>query len=160
MRAYSNELRQRILRAVDQGHRQAEGAAAFQVPVATIGCYLKQHRETGRLSVKPIPGRTPKKRAALEAGLSTQLTAHDDATVEQHCQLWAVAHGQQVSPATTRRAIARLGWTRKKSLGATKRSETARAAWRDLTGYLPVNDLLFVDECGSTIRVQPQYGKK
>jgi len=115
MRAYSDDLRQRIVRAVDQGHRQAEIAAAFQVSLATIGRYLKQRRETGYLAVKPIPGRPPKKRAALETALPTQLAAHDDATVEQHCQLWAAAHGQQVSAATMRRAIARLGWTRKKS---------------------------------------------
>ncbi|HEY7348792.1 MAG TPA: helix-turn-helix domain-containing protein [Ktedonobacterales bacterium] len=47
MRAYSNDLRQRIVRAVDQGHRQAEIAAAFQLSVATIKRYLKQRRETG-----------------------------------------------------------------------------------------------------------------
>jgi transposase len=115
MKAYSNDLRQRILRAVDQGHRQAEIAAAFQVSLATIGRYLKQRRETGRLAVKPIPGRPPKKRAALEADLATQLAAHDDATAEQHCHLWAATHGQPVSIATMRRAIRRLGWTRKKS---------------------------------------------
>ena len=115
MRAYSDDLRQRILRAVDQGHRQAEIAAAFQVSQATIGRYLKQRRETGHLVVKPIPGRPPKKRVALETELPAQLAAHDDATVDQHSQLWEAAHGQQVSVATMRRAIARLGWTRKKS---------------------------------------------
>src|SRR5215467_3148269 len=117
MRAYSDDLRQRIVRAVDQGHRQAEIAAAFQVSLATIGRYLKQLRETGRLSVKPIPGRPPKQRAALEAALPAQLAANDDATAEQHCQLWAATHGQHVSTATMRRAIARLGWTRKKVAG-------------------------------------------
>lgn len=114
-RAYSDDLRQRILRAVDQGHHQTEIAAAFQVSLATIGRYLKQRRETGHLVVKPIPGRPPKQRAALEAALPAQLAAHDDATAEQHCQLWAAAHGQPVSIATMRRAIRRLGWTRKKS---------------------------------------------
>jgi len=69
MRAYSNDLRQRIMRAVDQGHRQAEIAAAFQVSVATIKRYLKQRREIGTLMAKPIPGRPPKKRGALEAEL-------------------------------------------------------------------------------------------
>lgn len=115
MRAYSNDLRQRILHAVEQGHRQAQIAAAFQVSVATIKRYLKQRRETGPLTVKPIPGRPPKKRAALEADLTTQLAAHDDATLVQHCQLWEAAHGQRVSRDTMRRAIARLGWTRKKN---------------------------------------------
>ncbi len=70
MEAYSDDLRQRILRAVDQGHRQAEIAAAFQVSVATIKRYLKQRRETGQVTVKPIPGRPPTKRAAVEAELA------------------------------------------------------------------------------------------
>jgi hypothetical protein len=49
--------------------------------------------------------------------------------------------------------------TKKKSVGATERSETDRAAWRDLTGYLPVNDLLLVDEFGSTIGLTPLYAR-
>src|SRR5215470_14078699 len=97
MSAYSNDLRQRIVRAADQGHRQAEIAAAFQVSVATIKRYLKQRRDIGTLLVKPIPGRPPKQRGALEAELARQLAAHTDVTVEEHGQLWAAEHGQQVS---------------------------------------------------------------
>lgn len=115
MRAYSNDLRQRILRAVDQGHRQAETAAAFQVSVATIKRYREATPRDRNAHRQTHSGCPPKKRAVLEAGLSTQLAAHDDATLEQHCQLWAAAHRQQVSTATMRRAIIRLGWTREKS---------------------------------------------
>jgi len=115
MRAYSDDLRQRIVRAVDQGHRQAEIAAAFQVSVATIKRYLKLRRETGQVKVKPIPGRPPTRRAALEAALPQQLAAHRDVTLAEHCRLWEAAHGQQVSRDTMRRAIDRLGWTRKKN---------------------------------------------
>ena len=114
MRAYSNDLRQRILRAVDQGHRQAEIAAAFQVSVSTIKRYLKERRETGTLTVKPIPGRPSRKGAVLDAGLSTQVAAHGDHTLEQHCQLWESTHGERVSTATMSRALARLGLPRKK----------------------------------------------
>jgi transposase len=42
---------------------------------------------------------------------------------------------------------------------ATERSESDRAAWRDLTGYLPIDDLVFVDECGSTIALTPLYAR-
>ncbi len=42
---------------------------------------------------------------------------------------------------------------------AAERSDAARAAWRDLTGYLPINDLVFVDECGSTIALTPLYAR-
>ncbi len=89
MKAYSDDLRQRILRAVDQGHRQAEIAAAFQVSLATIKRYLKQRRDTGHVSAKPIPGRPPKQRAALEAALPEQLAAHRDVTLAEHCRLYA-----------------------------------------------------------------------
>jgi transposase len=44
-------------------------------------------------------------------------------------------------------------------LGATERSETDRAAWHDLVGYLPADDLIFVDECGSTIALTPLYAR-
>ena len=115
MRAYSDDLRQRILRAVDQGHRQAEIAAAFLVSLATIKRYLKQRRETGHVTVKPIPGRPPKQRTALEAELPGQLAAYKDATLAEHCRLFEASQGQRVSRDTMRRAIDRLGWTWKKN---------------------------------------------
>src|ERR1051326_4809409 len=115
MRAYSEDLRQRIVRAVDQGHRQAEIAAAFQVSVAPIKRYLKQRRETGQVTAKPIPGRPPTQRAALEAALPEQLAAHRDVTLAEHCRLFEATHGRRVSRDTMRRAIDRLGWTWKKN---------------------------------------------
>ena len=48
---------------------------------------------------------------------------------------------------------------KKKSLFATERSETDRAAWRDLIGSLPVKDLVVVDECGSHIALTPLYAR-
>src|SRR5215471_19580791 len=97
MKAYSDDLRQRMVHAVDQGHRQAEIAAAFQVSLATIKRYLKQRRDTGQVAAKPIPGRPPKQRATLEAELPEQLAAHRDATLSEHCRLFEATHGQQVS---------------------------------------------------------------
>jgi transposase len=42
---------------------------------------------------------------------------------------------------------------------ATERSDPDRAAWRELTGYLPIDKLVFVDECGSTIALTPLYAR-
>ena len=55
------DLRQRMLRAVDQGKTQAEIAKTFTVSVATIKCYLKQRRETGHVLLMAIPGRPARK---------------------------------------------------------------------------------------------------
>jgi transposase len=115
MRAYSQDLRERVLRAVDQGKAQQEIVEALGVSLATIKRYVKQRREVGHVKPKAIPGRPAKKRTQLEAGLLPQLQAHPDVTLERHCQLWQQAHGQRISPRTMSRAIKGIGWTRKKS---------------------------------------------
>jgi transposase len=114
MKAYSQDLRQRVVQAVDQGQTQAEIAKTFTVSVATIKRYLKQRRETGHVQPKAIPGRPAKKGAVLQAHLRAQLAAHPDATREEHCQLFKAEHGIEVSTASISRARVALGWTRKK----------------------------------------------
>src|SRR5204863_3703928 len=109
MKAYSEDLRGRILRAVDQSRSRSEIVSLFENSLSTIKRYVKQRRDEGHVRPKTIPGRPPKKRTQVEAGVLPQLQAHDDATLEQHCDFWEQAHGERVS-----RAIKRLGWTRKK----------------------------------------------
>ena len=115
MRAYSTDLREHVLRALDQGTSRAQVATVFQVSLSTIKRYLKQRQSGGTLVPKPIPGRPARYGDVLDAELPTQLVANASATLEQHCHLWETSHGVRVSTATMSRAIARLGWTRKKN---------------------------------------------
>jgi transposase len=134
MKAYSPDLREKVLRAVDQGKARREIVNVFGVSLATLKRYLKQRRERGNVLPKPIPGRPSKKFAPLEAGLVAQLKAHSDATLQEHCRLWEEAHAMRVSTSTMSRAIRRVGWTRKKKLwvpaNATKRPVLAGASKR------------------------------
>ena len=114
MKAYSVDLRAKVLRAVDQGYPRGEIVKLLGVSLATIKRYLKQRRETGTVAPKAIAGRPPKKLGLLQAELVVQLRAHDDLRLEDHCQLWEQTHGVKVSTATMSRAIKRVGWTRKK----------------------------------------------
>jgi transposase len=114
MKAYSQDLRQRVLRAIDAGASQAEVAETFAVSVPTIKRYLKARRETGHILPKAIPGRPAKKGAALQAGLLEQLEHYPDVRREEHCRLWEEKTGVKVSPASISRARMALGWTRKK----------------------------------------------
>ena len=127
MKAYSIDLREKVLRAVDQGYPRAEIVKLLGVSIATIKRYLKQRRETGSVAPKAIPGRTPTKLGLLQAELATQLHAHDDLRLEDQCRLWAQTHGMQVSTTTMSEAIKRIGWTRKKRrwvpLNAVRKSE-------------------------------------
>ena len=132
MKAYSLDLRERVLRAVDQGESRSEIVRMLGVSLATIKRYVKQRREMGDVRPKAIPGRTARKGAALQAGLVAQLQAHPDVSLERHCQLWESEHGMVVSTSTMSRMIERVGWTRKKSLwqkaSATRRNERAFAS--------------------------------
>jgi transposase len=160
MRAYSYDLRQRILHAVDQGKPRAEIIKTFDVSRATIKRYLKLRRETGDVKPKPIPGRPAKKGPALLAGLKPQLDAYPDAPLAEHCQFWETTQGIQVSTASISRAIQRLGWTRKKkTLRASEQKEADRAAWRKQAQTLDAGNLVFVDECGSTIALTRLYSR-
>jgi transposase len=109
MKAYSKDLREHVLKAVDQGYPRAEIVQMFGVSLASIKRYLKQRRESGDLSPRPIPGRPSKKYAALEAGLVAQLQAHPDSSLQAHCQLWEASHGMWVDHTTMSRAIRRVG---------------------------------------------------
>src|SRR5258708_34204171 len=114
MKAYSEDLRERVLKAVDQGLSRAEVVRLFGVSSASIKRYLKQRRETGSLAPKAIPGCPPRKIGPLQTGVQPQLEAHPDATLEEHCRLWEAETGVKVSISTMSRAILRLRWTRKK----------------------------------------------
>jgi transposase len=114
MKAYSQDLRERVLQAAEQGMPHQEIVRVVGVSLATIGRYLKQRRETGQVTAKAIPGRPSKKIALLQAGLVGQLRAFPDATLEQHAQYWQERQGMQVSRSSVGRALKRMGWTRKK----------------------------------------------
>ena len=132
MKAYSEDLRQRVVDAVEPGYPRTEIVNLLGVSLATIKRYLKQHREMGHVKAKIIPGRTSKKLAALQAGIVAQLRAFPDVSLERHCELWEQTHGMQVSRWTMSEAIRRVKWTRKKSLwqpaSATKRNEPVGAS--------------------------------
>ena len=128
MKAYSLDLREKVLRAVDQGHSRAEIVKLLGVSRATIKRYLKQRRETGSVAPKAIPGRTPKKLGLLQKELAAQLQAHDDLRLEDQCRIFEQAHGMHVSTSTMSEAIKRIGWTRKKRrwvpVSAVRKSES------------------------------------
>lgn len=118
MKAYSQDLRQRVLHAIDAGQSQAVVAQTFSVSIATIKRYLKRRREMGHVLPKVIPGRPAVKGGVLRAHLPAQLEAHPDMRREDHCRLFHEAHSIQVSPASISRVRMALGWTRKKTVGA------------------------------------------
>ena len=114
MRAYSKDLRLRVLAAVDRGMPRGEVAEIFGVSVSTLKRYLSLRRETGGVEAKPIPGPAAPKRTALEEGLPAQVLLNPDLTLEEHCELFEEERGVTVSTATMSRALKALGLPLKK----------------------------------------------
>src|SRR5215210_1347005 len=103
MKAYSKDLRLRVLDAVDQGMPRAEVVRVFQVSLPSIKRWLQRRRETGQVQPSPRPGRSAVKQGPLRAELLPQLEANPDATLDEHCALWERSHQVRVSPATMSR---------------------------------------------------------
>ena len=114
MKAYSEDLRERVIRTVQAGRPREEVAARFEVSVPTIERWLRLKRETGSLARRPVPGPVAVKTAGLAAALPERLAEQADATLAEHCFWWQAVSGFDVSTATMSRALTRLGWPRKK----------------------------------------------
>lgn len=114
MKAYSLDLRERIVRAVARGMPHTVAASTFGVGRATVERYVRLQRETGTLAPRPIPGRPPTIPPSQAALLGAQVAAAPDATLGEHCATWARARGARLSPSAMQRTLARLRVTRKK----------------------------------------------
>lgn len=115
MKAYSVDLRERIVQAVGQGMSKAAAARVYRVGLSTVKRYARQQGAAGHLRPKPIPGRRRAIGPADEAALRAQVAATPDATLDEHRAAWARERGVAVSRATMSRALARLGLPLKKS---------------------------------------------
>ncbi len=114
MKAYSKDLRLRVLAACDRGMPRMEVAKTFGLSVSTVKRYLKLRKATGGVEARPIPGPPARKRAALEEGLPAQVSRNPDLTLAEHCELFEEERGVGVSTATMSRALQSLGLPLKK----------------------------------------------
>jgi transposase len=115
MRAYSIDLRQRVVAAHDAGQgTQEQLAARFAVSTSWVRKLLRQRRDTGSIEPKPHGGGHARAFDAEAAARLRQAVRDDsDATLEE----LAGASGVACGPSAVYRTLDRLGITRKKSRG-------------------------------------------
>lgn len=122
--AYSQDLRERVLAAVDTGRPAREVAALFRVSVSYIYKALGWRRATGSVTPRRGGGSRPPKLAGHEAALLAQLRSKPDATLAE-LRIWLFeTRGVSISNGALWNALERLGWTLKKS-HVTRRSRSA-----------------------------------
>jgi transposase len=117
MEAYSQDLRDRVLSACDEGvDTRGEIAERFAVSTAFIRRVLQRRRETGSTRAKPRSGGPePSLDAAALARVRGLVAECPDATLAELRGRLSGAGGPSVSVATMCRALRGLNLVRKKS---------------------------------------------
>jgi transposase len=124
MQAYSEDLRQKIVDAIERGMPKVEAAHTFGVGISTLKRYASKARRGESLEPGKAPGKRPKIDEKVRKLLEEDLHERPFLTLRQRCDYVEAISGISVSRSTMCRAIARIGSTRKKG-DVALRSETS-----------------------------------
>lgn len=125
--SYSQDLRDRVIGAVDGGTAARQVAATFGVSIAYIYKALTRRRLTGDSGPNPNRGHPARKLAPdQEAALAAHIRSRPGITLVQ-AQAWLVAeHGVSLSIGAIWNAARRLGLSFKKSSARSRAGQARR----------------------------------
>ncbi|MBO0732786.1 MAG: hypothetical protein J2P49_00400 [Methylocapsa sp.] len=128
-RAYSQDLRERGMAAIDSGTGAYAAAAIFRVSVSYIYKALGRRKKPGETSARPWAGGPKPKLAAHDEALCAPVTSAADATLAEP-QAWLTAeHSLKVS-------IGCL-WTKATASRALAQNKVPARRWARPCGYRP-----------------------
>jgi transposase len=111
MKAYSMDLRERVLAACDAGRGTTAVAATFSVSASWVRRLKQRRRQHGQVAPRPQRhGPVPGWQTHAEL-IRAAVAAHPDATLREYRE----RHGLPLSRSALARALAALGLSRKKS---------------------------------------------
>src|SRR5258708_12260514 len=97
MTGYSGDLRERVIRSGQNGHKPAWIAAEYNMGFSTVKRYITRFKRLGhnRAIVQKRPsGQFTAEQLTI---LTEQVREHDDATIEEHRGFWNERQAFQVS---------------------------------------------------------------
>lgn len=117
---YSQDLRLRVLAAIDGGLSKMSAHKTFRVARSTIDDWLRLRVQTGSVQVVPPVRRGPLPAISDLVAFEEFATRHRHKTLAGLQDAWEQERGQHLSDNTFSLAMKRIGWTRKKSAGSTQ----------------------------------------
>ena len=113
MKAYSEDLRTKILEAVDRGMPKSEAAKTFGVSRSSVKRYAAARQEGRPLAPRKHPGSKPKldqrARKILQADVEDRLAI----TLKERCRFLKEIVGVSVSESTLSRLLRKMGFSPK-----------------------------------------------
>jgi transposase len=162
MRPYSNDLRIRVIEAIERGEESwRQIAKRFVVDLSFVIRLVQSYRRTGTIQPKPhAGGRRPALGPEQLQRLRELVREQPDATLEELRQ----ALGVSCSTMAIVRALQKLGLPRKKKvLHAAERdtpeNKRKRATFRRKMKTQPAGSLVFVDETSANTAMTRVYGR-
>jgi transposase len=113
-KAYSQDLRERVLVAGDEGVRVGQIASMLRVSISYVSKVLGRRRKTGETTARPQINHVPPKLRDYDQAIRVKLEAAPDLTLAE-LQAWlGKEHEVSISLRGIWKALLRLGLTRKK----------------------------------------------
>lgn len=110
-KAYSDDFRPKVLQALElDGFKKREVSQLFHISRNTIDLWLKRKAATGDVPVKQRHANSQRQKIADWEKFRVFAQAHEAKTPVEMAALWE----RDTSDRTISRALAKLGWTRKK----------------------------------------------
>lgn len=123
MNPYSQDLRERVLAAVQAGKQtQPAIAATFGISLSTLEKWVRRKRRTGKSTPRPQVHGPPRALQASAAIIRAEVRHQPDATLAELCARVTAQTGIHASPSMMCRELQRLELPRKK-----RRSTTVNA---------------------------------
>jgi transposase len=116
MKAYSIDLRERVVSSVESGECNIPAAARrYKVSEPTIERWVARKRRTGTCAPLPYAGGPSRKLATAAAVIRAAVKAQPDATLQELCELVEKETKVRSSSSMLYRELVRLKLPRKKS---------------------------------------------
>lgn len=116
MRAYSEDLRKKIVTAIERGMPKAQAARLFDVSLSSVKRYSRTARQGESLKPRKSTGRPRKVDETAQVLLEKDVEERPSATIGQRCSFLEHVTGRELSDSTVRRLMKRLGFTQKNGL--------------------------------------------
>ena len=116
MKAYSKDLRERVVASVESSECNIPAAARrYKVSEPTIERWVARKRRTGTCAPLPHTGGPARKLAAAEAVIRAAVKAQPDATLQELCERVEKETKIKSNPSMMSREVVRFKLPRKKS---------------------------------------------
>jgi transposase len=116
MRAYSEDLRKKIVAAIERGMSKAQAARLFDVSLSSVKRYSRTASQGGSLKPRRSPGRPRKADEKAQLLLEKDVEERPSATISQRRRFLEHITGTTLSDATGRHCMKRLGFSQKNGL--------------------------------------------